>query len=88
MPPRVVAIIATYNEERFIGGCLEHLFANGVQAYVCDNESTDRTVRKAAVVRLPRCRVLVERRPLSAAGVFARTGARSGPRSTGTKNVG
>lgn len=48
MPPRVVAIIATYNEERFIGGCLEHLFANGVEAYLCDNESTDRTVEIAA----------------------------------------
>ena len=38
MPPRVVAIIATYNEERFIGDCLEHLFANDVEAYLCDNE--------------------------------------------------
>lgn len=47
MPPRVVAIIAAYNEERFIGGCLEHLFANGVEAYLCDNESTDRTVEIA-----------------------------------------
>jgi glycosyltransferase involved in cell wall biosynthesis len=44
MPPRVVAIIATYNEERFIGACLEHLFAQGVDAYLCDNGSTDRTV--------------------------------------------
>lgn len=45
--PRVLAIIATYNEERFIGGCLEHLFANGVEVYLCDNESTDRTVEIA-----------------------------------------
>jgi glycosyltransferase involved in cell wall biosynthesis len=44
MPPRVVAIIAAYNEERFIGGCLEHLVANGVEAYLCDNESSDGTV--------------------------------------------
>ncbi|MDQ3280137.1 MAG: glycosyltransferase family 2 protein [Acidobacteriota bacterium] len=48
MPPRVVAIIATYNEERFIGGCLENLFANGVEAYLCDNESSDRTVEIAS----------------------------------------
>jgi glycosyltransferase involved in cell wall biosynthesis len=41
---RVLAIIATYNEERFIGGCLEHLFAHGVEAYLCDNQSTDETV--------------------------------------------
>lgn len=47
MPLQVVAIIATYNEERFIAGCLEHLFANGVEAYLCDNESTDRTVEIA-----------------------------------------
>lgn len=47
MPHRLVAIIAAYNEERFIGGCLEHLFANGVEAYLCDNESTDRTVEIA-----------------------------------------
>jgi glycosyltransferase involved in cell wall biosynthesis len=47
MPLAVVAIIATYNEERFIRGCLEHLFANGVEAYLCDNESTDRTVEIA-----------------------------------------
>lgn len=42
-----MAIIAAYNEERFIGGCLEHLFANGIEAYLCDNESTDRTVEIA-----------------------------------------
>ena len=47
MPLRIVAIIAAYNEERFIGVCLEHLFANGVEAYLCDNESTDRTLEIA-----------------------------------------
>jgi hypothetical protein len=41
---RALAIIAAYNEERFIGGCLEHLFAHGVEAYLCDNQSTDGTV--------------------------------------------
>jgi glycosyltransferase involved in cell wall biosynthesis len=45
---RVLAILATYNEERFIGGCLEHLFAHGVEAYLCDNQSTDRTVEIAS----------------------------------------
>lgn len=48
MPPRIVAIIAAFNEERFIGGCLEHLFANDVEVYLCDNESTDRTVEIAS----------------------------------------
>ncbi|HEV7667400.1 MAG TPA: glycosyltransferase family 2 protein [Thermoanaerobaculia bacterium] len=60
---RVLAIIATYNEERFIGGCLEHLFAHGVEAYLCDNHSTDGTVAIASrhlgaglrgIERLPR----------------------------------
>jgi Glycosyl transferase family 2 len=45
---RVLAIIATYNEERFIGGCLEHLFAHGVEAYLCDNQSADGTVAIAS----------------------------------------
>ncbi len=60
---RVLAIIAAYNEERFIGGCLEHLAAHGVEAYLCDNQSTDRTETIAAaylglglrgIERLPR----------------------------------
>lgn len=45
---RVLAILATYNEERFIGVCLEHLFSQGVEAYLCDNQSTDNTVAVAA----------------------------------------
>jgi len=42
--PRVVAVLTTRNEERFIAGCLENLFRQGVQVYVCDNQSTDRTL--------------------------------------------
>ena len=44
---RVVAILAAYNEERFIGGCLDHLVKQGVEAYLIDNCSTDRTVEIA-----------------------------------------
>ena len=44
---RVVAILASYNEERFIAGCLEHLFRQGIEAYLIDNCSTDRTVEIA-----------------------------------------
>ena len=44
---RVVALLAAYNEERFIGGCLEHLAAHGVDSYVIDHSSTDRTVEIA-----------------------------------------
>src|SRR4030095_2232430 len=41
---RVVAILAAYNEERFIAPCLENLFRQGIQAYLIDNDSTDQTV--------------------------------------------
>ena len=44
---RVVTILAAYNEERFISGCLEHLSAQGVEAYLIDNCSTERTVEIA-----------------------------------------
>jgi glycosyltransferase involved in cell wall biosynthesis len=47
MQMRVVAIIAAYNEERFIAACLEHLFRQGVEAYLIDNCSTDRTAEIA-----------------------------------------
>jgi glycosyltransferase involved in cell wall biosynthesis len=41
---RVVALLATYNEERFIAGCLEHLIEQGVQIHLIDNSSSDATV--------------------------------------------
>lgn len=44
---RAVALLATHNEERFIGGCLDHLIAQGVEVYLLDNSSTDRTVQIA-----------------------------------------
>ncbi len=48
-PPkvRVVAILAAYNEERFIRGCIENLVGQGVNVYLIDNSSTDRTVEIA-----------------------------------------
>jgi Glycosyl transferase family 2 len=42
--PRVVAMLTTYNEERFIEGCLDHMIEQDVSVYLIDNESTDRTV--------------------------------------------
>jgi glycosyl transferase family 2 len=45
---RVVALIASYNERRFIGPCLEHLHEQGVESYLIDNCSTDETVKIAA----------------------------------------
>jgi hypothetical protein len=60
---RVVALLASFNEERFIGGCLEHLAEQGVESYLIDNCSTDDTVEIASeylgngligIERLPR----------------------------------
>jgi glycosyltransferase involved in cell wall biosynthesis len=45
---RVVAILATYNEERFISHCLENLFRQGIDVYLIDNDSTDQTVAIAS----------------------------------------
>lgn len=44
---RVIALLATHNEERFIVPCLEHLVRHGIEAYVIDNESEDGTVSLA-----------------------------------------
>jgi glycosyltransferase involved in cell wall biosynthesis len=44
---KIVALLQTYNEERFIGQCLDHLDAHGISVYLVDNESTDETVRIA-----------------------------------------
>lgn len=44
---RVVALLATYNERRFIGHCLKHLHEHGVDTYLIDNDSTDGTVQIA-----------------------------------------
>lgn len=44
---RVIAILAVYNEERFIRNCLNHLITQGVEVYIVDNESTDDTANLA-----------------------------------------
>jgi glycosyltransferase involved in cell wall biosynthesis len=44
---RVVALLAAYNERRFIEPCLAHLDEHGVEAYLIDNCSTDDTVEIA-----------------------------------------
>jgi len=45
---RIVAIVASYNEELFIRSCIENFLAQGVEVYLIDNESTDETVAIAA----------------------------------------
>ena len=44
---RIVALLTTFNEERFIAACLDNLVRQGVEVYLCDNSSTDRTVEIA-----------------------------------------
>jgi glycosyltransferase involved in cell wall biosynthesis len=44
---RVIALLATYNERRFIEPCLKHLREQGIAAYLIDNCSTDDTVELA-----------------------------------------
>jgi glycosyltransferase involved in cell wall biosynthesis len=41
---RVVAILAVRNEEIYMDRCLEHLYQQGVETCVIDNDSTDSTV--------------------------------------------
>jgi glycosyltransferase involved in cell wall biosynthesis len=38
-----IALLATYNEERFIEPCLQHLIGQGLAVYLIDNSSSDRT---------------------------------------------
>jgi glycosyltransferase involved in cell wall biosynthesis len=44
---RIVAIIAAYNEEQFIGNCVRHLVQQGVGVYLMDNSSADNTIQVA-----------------------------------------
>jgi glycosyltransferase involved in cell wall biosynthesis len=47
MPFRVVALIAAFNEEDIIEPVIEQLVDNGIDVYLIDNGSTDRTVARA-----------------------------------------
>jgi glycosyltransferase involved in cell wall biosynthesis len=64
---RVIALLATYNEERFISGCIENLIRQGLQVYLIDNESTDNTV---AIAERYAGRGLIGIETLPRAGVF------------------
>ncbi len=44
---RVVAVLAVRNEQRFIAACLENLRQQGIETYLCDNDSSDRTLEIA-----------------------------------------
>src|SRR5262245_63675790 len=38
---KIVAILATYNEERFVRNCIRNLVSQGASIYLIDNDSTD-----------------------------------------------
>ena len=40
---RIVALLAVRNEELYMERCLEHLYSQGIETCVIDNDSTDRT---------------------------------------------
>lgn len=44
---RVVALLAVRNEEYYMERCLKHLYEQGVETCLIDNESTDRTLKIA-----------------------------------------
>ncbi len=44
---RVVAILASHNEAVYVRACLDSYIAQGVEVYLIDNDSTDRTVEIA-----------------------------------------
>lgn len=44
---RIIALLATHNERRFIEASLEHNIAQGLDVYLIDNDSTDETVKLA-----------------------------------------
>ena len=44
---RLVAMLTTHNEERLIAACLTHLIQQGCEVHLCDDGSTDGTVRIA-----------------------------------------
>ncbi|HEY3495284.1 MAG TPA: glycosyltransferase family 2 protein [Polyangiaceae bacterium] len=67
---RIVAIFAVYNEERFIERSVRHLYEQGVESYVIDNESSDATRR---IVEGLRGRGVVGVETLPRGGVFELT---------------
>jgi glycosyl transferase family 2 len=65
---RVVALLATYDEERFVGACIEHLAGQGLDVYLIDNGSTDATL-EIAEHYIGRCLLGIEVLPRS--GVYS-----------------
>lgn len=67
---RVIALIAAYNEKRFIGANIKHLKSHGVDTYLIDNRSTDETV-EIAERHLGRGLLGIEQQPGATGSHFA-----------------
>lgn len=65
---KIVALLQTHNEQRFIAACLDHLAEQGVLVYLVDNESTDETV---AIAQQRRSRNVIGIETLPRDGSFA-----------------
>ncbi len=59
---RIIAILASYNERRFIRACLEHYLQQDIEVYLLDNDSTDETIDIASEY-LGRNLIQIERTP-------------------------
>lgn len=60
--PRIVALLAVRNEALYMERCLEHLFLQGIETCVIDNESTDDS-RKIAEQFIGRGVIRIETQP-------------------------
>jgi hypothetical protein len=69
-PFRVVALVAAYNEEDIIEACLDHLSGQGIESYLLDDGSTDRTAERAASF-LGKGLIAIEQLPQSTPHAFS-----------------
>lgn len=67
---RIIALIASYNERRFIAPCITHLYEQGVESFLVDDGSTDETVEIAEGL-LGRGLIGIEETPRSDEHVFS-----------------
>lgn len=60
-PARALALMTTYNEEDIIEPCVEHLFAQGLDVFVVDDNSTDATPDKLEALARTTPRLTLDR---------------------------
>jgi glycosyltransferase involved in cell wall biosynthesis len=67
---RAIALLATYNERRYVASFIEHFKRHGVETYLIDNRSTDETV-PIAERHLGKGLIGIEQQPEATGGHFA-----------------